>query len=97
MQMELQYYSISCISSARPREEFCSQESQDGLPEAITNISYVSYAGNINKLRAYQVKNHVQDIQVQTIDHISLVTISGCVSRPANNETSRNRRAHLEN
>jgi hypothetical protein len=33
------------------------QESQDGLLEAITNISHVSYAGD-TKPRAYQVKNH---------------------------------------
>jgi hypothetical protein len=51
------------MSSARPREELCRQESRDGLPEAVTNISHVSYARNI-ELHAYQVKNHEQDIQV---------------------------------
>jgi hypothetical protein len=72
VQKELQSYSISCISNARLREELYRQESQDGLPEAITNISHMSYAGDI-KLRAYKVKNHQQGIQAQTIDHISLV------------------------
>jgi hypothetical protein len=72
VQKELQSYSISCISNARLREELYRQESQDGLPGAITNISHMSYAGDI-KLRAYKVKNHQQGIQAQTIDHISLV------------------------
>ena len=83
------------MSSARPREELCCQESRDGLPEAITNISHLYYAGNI-ELYAYQVKNYEQDIQVQTIDQISLMEISERVSGPANNETLRNRRSHLE-
>jgi hypothetical protein len=88
MHGELQSYSISCISSARPREELYRQESRDSLLEAITNISYVSYAGNI-KLHAYQVKNHEQDIQVQAIDQISLMAIFKRVSGPAKDETSR--------